>query len=352
MSLNSLSPQFGGKVRPTDLDRFKKSKHWDGKKFNNQIETSMSISFWEAPKLIKDNLTNTKVRSPRHDLKYIPFDETKFQSADTAPKFVWYGHSALLLQVAEKNLLIDPMLGPNASPIGPITTKRFNENSLNIVDELPALDAILITHDHYDHLDLTSIKKLKDKCDTWLVALGVKRHLERWGINPDFITEFDWWDEFALGKIEITFTPSRHFSGRGLTDRAKSLWGGWVFKTPEHNIYWSGDGGYGPHFKEIGKKLGPFDWGFMECGQYNKNWHSIHMYPEESVQAAIDAGVKTATAVHWGGFSLALHTWKDPIERFVAEAEKLQVQISTPQLGEIVNMNDPVAQNYWWEPLE
>ena len=151
--------------------------------------------------------------------------------------------------------------------------------------------------------------------------------------------------------FKITFTPSRHFSGRGLTDRAKSLWGGWVFKAGNHSIYWSGDGGYGPHFKEIGEKLGPFDWGFMECGQYNENWHAIHMYPEEAVQAALDAKLTVATPVHWGGFSLAMHSWKDPIKRFYNEAKKQNLKMISPEIGEVVEVSDAATLKTWWTNL-
>ncbi len=161
---------------------------------------------------------------------------------------------------------------------------RNGENTLNLVEQLPTLDAILLTHDHYDHLDLESIRRLKNKTENWLVALGVGRHLEKWGIPKNSITEFGWWQKVDFLGIEITATPSRHFSGRGPFDRAKSLWCGWVFKSANHAIYWSGDGGYGEHFKEIGERLGPFDWGFMECGQYNERWHQIHMYPEDRHQ--------------------------------------------------------------------
>jgi L-ascorbate metabolism protein UlaG (beta-lactamase superfamily) len=209
----------------------------------------------------------------------------------------------------------------------------------------------LLTHDHYDHIDLDSINKLIPKVKTWFVALGVSRHLEHWGVPENQITEFDWWDSIEFQGIQITFTPSRHFSGRGIADRAKSLWGGWVFKTPNHNIYWSGDGGYGPHFKEIGEKFGPFDWGFMECGQYNEHWHAIHLYPEEAVQAALDAQVKVATPVHWGGFSLALHSWKDPIERFYAEAKSQNLKMIAPEIGEVVEVNDTATPRTWWTNL-
>lgn len=346
-----FNPQFGGKITPELNARYEKSPQWDGKKFVNQSVTTMDMSLSTMGGLLKEQFTNRKVRSPEKPLPILPLDREKLLANPSEPKFVWYGHSVLLLQINGKNILIDPMLGPDASPIAPFDAARFSQDSLAVIDELPQLDAILMTHDHYDHLDLASIRKLKSKTNRWLVALGVGRHLERWGIATDTVTEFDWWQEADIDGIRLIFTPSRHFAGRGLTDRAKSLWGGWVFLTDSHRIYWSGDGGYDEHFKEVGKRFGPFDWGFMECGQYNHRWHAIHMYPEEAVQAAIDAGVKHAVPVHWGGFALALHTWQDPIERFTAEAKRVEVGYSTPGLGEIIRMGEEPGHSGWWESL-
>ena len=347
-----FNSQFGGSVSPTLLSRYAKSPQWDGKKFVNQSPTVMDINLASLPGLIREQLSNTAVRSPRQPLPILPFNETLFQSEPDTPKFVWYGHSVLLLQIHGRNLLIDPMLGPDAAPIAPFASRRFSKNALEVIDHLPPLDAVLMTHDHYDHLDHASIQRLKSKTDTWLVALGVGRHLERWGISPDQITEFDWWQELDFHGITLTFTPSRHFSGRGLTDRAKSLWGGWVFTTKASRIYWSGDGGYDGHFAEVGKRLGPFDWAFMECGQYNERWHAIHMYPEEAVQAAQDAGAKVSIPVHWGGFALALHTWQDPAERFWEAAQTNEVEICTPQIGEVVLMGQEAGRGAWWREVE
>ncbi len=341
--------QFGARPGKQDLIRYSKSDNWQDGKFVNLIATTMSISLKTMPGLIKKQLTGRALRAPKTPIPIIPFDKESFTQPNKAPKFIWYGHSVLLLQFNGKNLLIDPMLGPDASPVGPFRTKRFSENSLEVIDSLPRLDAILLTHDHYDHLDLKSIRKLKSKTDTFFVGLGVGRHLERWGVPHEQITEFDWWQNTSFEGIEITYTPSRHFSGRGTTDRAKSLWGGWVFKSENNSIYWSGDGGYGEHFKEVGKRLGPFDIGFMECGQYNELWHQIHMYPEESVHAAIDAGAAQAVPVHWAGFTLAPHNWTDPIERFTAEAERNKYPIITPKIGEVVTLENSHRQEQWWD---
>mgnify|MGYP000008773242 CR=1 FL=1 len=346
-----LNPQFGGKLSSGLRKRYARSPQWTGKIFENQSITSMDIGFSAIVDVLQQQFSNKAVRSPQQPLPVIPFDADAFNTDPTKPKFIWYGHSVLLLQLNGKNLLIDPMLGPNAAPISPFPVKRFSENTLDIIDQLPHIDMILMTHDHYDHLDYASINLLKDKVDTWFVALGVSRHLEAWDIPSATITEFDWWHSKEFQGIDITFTPSRHFSGRGLTDRSKCLWGGWVFKTNSHSIYWSGDSGYDEHFKEVNEQLGPFDWGFMECGQYNEYWHEIHMYPEEAVQASVDTGVKVSIPVHWGGFPLALHTWKDPIERFAAEAKEQKQAISTPKIGQVVVLGEEPTE-VWWANLK
>lgn len=249
-----------------------------------------------------------------------------------------------------QTILIDPMFGPDAAPIAPFKVKRFSDATLAIIDSFPEIDLVLISHDHYDHLDYESILKLKEKAKCFYVALGVKRHLVSWGIPENIITEFNWWNEFNFNDIKITFTPTRHFSGRGLTDRAKSLWGGWVFKTEEEHIWFSGDSGYGSHFKEIGDRLGPFDFAFMECGQYNEKWNQIHMYPEESVQAALDAKVQNCMPVHWAGFALAQHPWKEPVERFIEKAKSEKLNFIVPKIGELFS-SETVKSSEWWKKI-
>lgn len=252
------------------------------------------------------------------------------------------------MQMLGKTLLIDPMLGPDTSPIAPFATKRFSDNTLELIDDFPPIDLILLTHDHYDHLDYASIQKLKHKTKRYFVAIGVKRHLMSWGVSPDLITEFDWWQTHNFDGIQITFTPTRHFSGRGLTDRLKTLWGGWVFTTPSENIWFSGDGGYGQHFKEVGQRLGPFDFAFMECGQYNEDWRPIHLFPDEAVQAALDAGAKKAMPVHWAGFALSYqHTWQEPPTIFTQTAIAQQLDFTLPAIGEMFQV-ESVLRDQWW----
>lgn len=343
-----LNPQFGGRFSRKYKQRYKGSKHWDGKRFVNLSPTGINVNVATLPKILKQQFANRKERTPEKSIEIIPFDPLKFSAQKEKPKFIWYGHSVLLLQLEGYNFLIDPMFGRDAAPIAPFASPRFSEDSINLIDSLPKIDAVFLTHDHYDHLDYASIKKLNKSPKMYFVALGISRHLERWGIPKAQIVELDWWEETYFKDIKIVFTPSRHFSGRGTRDKAKSLWGGYVFKTENHSIYWSGDGGYDDHFKEIGNKYGPFDWGFIECGQYNEYWHQIHMFPEESVQAAIDSATKTAIPVHWAGFSLAMHHWADPVIRFYKESEKQDLNYLTPQLGEIVVLGETQKNTQWW----
>lgn len=340
--------QFGAKPSKTDLNRYARSANWNGKHFENLEPTTLEIGLNKLPQLLYKQFFATEGRYPLHKLEVIPFDAEQFNSHPEKIKAVWYGHSVLLLRINGMNVLIDPMFGNNAAPISPFPIKRFSENTLQIIDSLPSIDLVLLSHDHYDHLDYHSIQKLKNKVSCYYVALGVARHLEKWGIDANKIIEFDWWDKHIFNKIGVTFTPTRHFSGRGLKDRAKSIWGGWVLETDVEKIWFSGDSGYGSHFKEIGARFGSFDFAFMECGQYNEQWHQIHMYPEESVRAAIEVNAKNIMPVHWGGFALAQHTWTEPVERFVAEAEHTHVNYCLPQLGEIFELNHS-SRIKWWQ---
>lgn len=343
-----MRKQFGGRATKKEIAKYSQSKNWDGKKFINLETTKMEISFQNLPKLLYKQFCEKEGREPITKLPILPFEKHKFLSHSDKMKFIWYGHSVVLMRMNGKTLLIDPMLGPNAAPIAPFAVKRFSDNTLDLIDDLPEIDLLLLTHDHYDHLDFDSIQKLKSKVKKYFVALGVARHLIKWGIEENKITEFDWWDQQLFEGINITFSPTRHFSGRGLTDRAKSIWGGWAFKNDKENIWFSGDGGYGKHFIEIGEKLGPFDFAFMECGQYNENWHQIHMYPEESVQASIDAKAKRIMPVHWGGFSLSQHSWTEPVERFAADCSTKHIEYIVPQLGQIISSETSYQNKRWW----
>jgi L-ascorbate metabolism protein UlaG (beta-lactamase superfamily) len=341
--------QLGGKIDSDELKKLELSPNWKDGVFENLEFTKMDVGIWNFPRLLYKQVFDKKGRIPLNKLPIFPLNVKEFD--DDKIQYVWFGHSALLLNLKGFKILIDPMLGNNASPIGPIKTERFTDLSVEIIDQLPEIDLLLLSHDHYDHLDLESVLKLQTKVKKIFTALGVARHLIHWGISKDKIHEFDWWDTVNVESISVHFTPSRHFSGRGLRDRFKSLWGGWVLEVEDKKIYFSGDGGYGEHFKEIGRRLGPFDLGFMECGQYNELWHQIHMYPEETVQSAIDAKVNISSIVHWSGFSLSLHPWKEPAQRFTREAERKQLKYNHPLLGKIINI-EAQDKNEWWNHFE
>lgn len=341
--------QFGGKITPELKAKYEQSENWKNGMFRNLEKTDMVTGPLQIGRIIYKQLTYGKEGEPTQPLPVLPFDKNSFLAPSEKAKFIWYGHSVVFMRMNEQTLLIDPMLGGNTTPIAPIANKRFSENTLQLIDGFPEIDLLLLTHDHYDHLDFDSIQKLKHKTQKYFVALGIKRHLVRWGVAPDLITEFDWWDNQSFENINITFTPTRHFSGRGLTDRNKSLWGGWAFENKNENIWFSGDGGYGQHFKEVGKRLGPFDFGFMECGQYNEEWRPIHLFPNESVQAAIDAGAKKIMPVHWAGFNLSFqHTWYEPGNDFAKFATKKNIDFILPSLGMLFNTTNDFKEK-WWE---
>ena len=340
--------QFGGKVTRELRERYAQSPQYVSGQFRNLEATSLADDVRKIPGIIYRQLTSRIAQEPPRPLDVLPFDAEAFLLPTDHGKFIWYGHSAVLLRLGGKTLLIDPMLGPNTTPIAPMATRRFSEGTLELLDQFPPIDAVLITHDHYDHLDLASILKLIPKVDRYYVALGVGRHLEHWGVAADRITEFDWWQTARLGSVEITFTPTRHFSGRGLTDRMQTLWGGWALRTSSENIWFSGDGGYGSHFKEVGQRLGPFDLAFMECGQYNVDWPQLHLFPEEAVRAAQDAQVRRAVPVHWAGFALSYqHTWRQPADDFVRAAQDAGQDIVLPEIGQLFTVQSSLKDAWW-----
>lgn len=341
------SKQFGGKITGQWKETYSASPHWKNGKFQNLSETELGVKFRKIPGMLIRQFRNEKLTTPKQSLPIIPLDHKTFLNDDADFKFAWYGHSVLLLRLNGKTILIDPMFGGDCSPIGPKRTRRFSSNSLQIIDQLPEIDLVLITHDHYDHLDFESILRLKSKVKNYFVALGIKRHLVSWGVDASIITEFDWWQSEDFSDIHITFTPSRHFSGRGLSSLAKCLWGGWSLRTKNKAVWFSGDSGYGSHFSEIGQKMGPFDIGFIECGQYCVDWPDIHMFPNEGVTAAFEANVKKVVPIHWEAFNLSYqHHWYEPPAEFKKFATEKSMDVITPKIGAVSGLDTPGTE--WW----
>lgn len=350
--MKNYKKQFGGKINNELLEKLSQSPNWKKGKFRNIEHTSIDINLYNLPKLIKKQLFDKEGRFPKQNLPIIKFDKNTFLTKNNETKFIWYGHAVVLLRLNGLNILIDPMFGADTAPVAPFASKRYSENTLDIIDDLPEIDVLLLTHDHYDHLDLDSILKLKGKVKDYIVSLGSKRHFDAWEITNNNVTELDWWQGKEIGGVKFTFTPTRHSAGRGIKDRDQTLWGGWLMQAPNETLYFSGDGGYGNHFKEIGNYAKTVDFAFMECGQYNKLWHQIHMHPEETVQASFDVNAKKAMPYHWGGFALSTHHWKEPVKRFTTQATIKQLQYIVPQLGEIVNYKETKIYKNWWEEFE
>ena len=244
------------------------------------------------------------------------------------------GHSSILLKVYGEYWLIDPVFSDRASPFQFAGPKRFHQPPISLED-LPPIDKVLISHNHYDHLDKASIKILRTKTQQFLVPKGVDGDLIDWGVQADTITTFDWWQELQTSQGLIAFTPTQHFSGRGMGDGNATLWGAWVIKTPQESIFFSGDSGYFQGFKETGDKYGPFDLTMIETGAYDADWADIHMETRRKRSSAYRSERKVMMPIHNGTFDLAFHTWHDPFDRVVTESANRNVVLSTPQFGHI-----------------
>ena len=346
----SFAPQFGAKPEGQHLQRIRESKHYENGEFINLVETSWDYGCSNTAKMIRDFATVSNI-SPTQPLP-VKFEQgTEMSAIDTLVFVTWYGHSAFLIEMEGKRILLDPMFGPAASPVSFITKRYLYQKPIDM-DQFIEIDAVIISHDHYDHLDYPSIIKLDPHVKHFFVPLGVGSHLKHWGVDADRITELDWWESADFEDLTFTAAPARHFSGRAINDRKKTQWASWVLKGQYNNLYFSGDGGYAEHFKEIGEKYGPFDLTMVECGQYNQNWEAIHMMPEQSAQASIDLRGKVMMPIHWGAFDLALHEWREPVIRLLTAAEKQNINVVTPYIGERFAVGQDLPAEKWWETLK
>lgn len=260
------------------------------------------------------------------------------------------GHSSLLLASYGEFWLIDPVFSERASPVQWMGPKRFHQPPLDIAN-LPAIKGVIISHDHYDHLDQASITALVDKAEHFVTPLGVGDLMREWGVADEKITQLDWWQHISVGDITLTATPAQHFSGRGITGGNQTLWASWAIQTRDSKLFYSGDTGYFDGFKEIGEKLGPFDLTMMENGAYDKDWADVHMTPEESLQAHLDVKGRAMLPVHNSTFDLALHPWYEPFERLSNLAVAESVHLVTPEIGSRVELKQLPHNSFWWRPV-
>ncbi|MGK0532504.1 MBL fold metallo-hydrolase [Bacillus sp. 'calajunan'] len=318
------------------------------KKYMNQIHTDVSFKPKDIIGLMTDYF---KMKSKLRPLKNLPIVLSD-KNNESLESVTWFGHSASLLKIEGKTLLLDPMFGDASSPFPLFNSKRYSGVFSLEREDLQEIDAIIISHNHYDHLNYKSIMLLKDRAKHFYVPTGVAQYLIKWGVSPSKISEYNWWDKITFDNIKLVCAPARHFSGRSITDRDCSLWCSWLILGQETKVFFSGDSGYAPHFKEIGDKYGPFDLTLMECGQYDPRWSAIHMLPEETVQAHIDVKGELLLPIHWGAFTLSLHEWSDPIERVTKEAKRLGVNIATPQIGESITLKSTdYPSSTWWREI-
>lgn len=341
---------FGKKPSGERLEKIKQSPNYKNGSFQNQRFTPNFTDGATFYSVLRDFLFK---RSPQgKPLQKLPsFKTDLFTLSPNEDVLVWMGHSSYFLQVDGRKILVDPVLSGSASPLSG-GTKAFNGADIYKVTDIPEIDLLFISHDHWDHLDYKVMKQIRPKVKKVITGLGTGEHLEKWGFDKNIILEKDWNETVQLEDgFNVTVTPARHFSGRTFV-RNKALWVSFVLQTPNKKIYLGGDSGYDKHFKEIGEKFGSFDLAILECGQYNKSWKHIHMMPEETVDAAIDLKAKKLLAVHWSKFMLSLHSWKDSVERVSIAAKEKNMPLFTPMIGEKFDINTAENTfNPWWENI-
>ncbi len=352
----NLHPTFGDSPNAESMARINKSENFDGEHFKNLINTNATtmgiskskrkINRWALLKNFMfppEGKNPKKIKSKKMNAKHLKNGQ-----------LVWLGHSTVLFKTNNTTIITDPVFH-NAAPVS-FAVAPFEMTNTPKMEDLPFIDAVLISHDHYDHLDYKAIKHLKSKVGHFYVPLGVKAHLLHWGVADDKVSEYDWYEATNLNDIKLVFTPSRHFSGRGILNHRETLWGSWVVIAPDIKIYFSGDGGYSPEFAKIGQQFSGFDMAFMEDGAYNESWQQVHMLPEQTAQACIDVQAKVVLPIHWAKFDLSTHKWNEPVKRLSEAlrkhndtvAEQKQIQLATPSIGQVFSL-DTLPQLKWWE---
>ncbi|MAM18502.1 MAG: MBL fold metallo-hydrolase [Christiangramia sp.] len=339
--------QFGANPGGERQARIESCNNYENGAFQNVLPTQVSPENSSFLKMLWKFMNKPANVRPQHNL---PSVSTNLKELPQQA-FVWFGHSSYLLKLHGKTILIDPVFSGNAAPVS-FFGKAFPGADVYKAEDMPKIDLLLLTHDHYDHLDYLTVSKLKPKVSKIVTSLGVGSHLQKWGFSETIITELNWWDSAEFwNALKITAAPARHFSGRSFS-RFKTLWSSFILQFEEFQVYLGGDSGYSNSFQDIGKRFGPFDLAVMECGQYNENWPEIHMFPEQSVQAALDLQAKMAIPVHHSKFALAMHPWNEPLQRFHRAASEKELYVVSPMIGEVYNFSEDYQQKEWWIAAE
>ena len=339
---------MGARPKGKTLARMQQSSLYQGDKFQNAESTEMMApgSFWRT---LSDWVSGEQIRSPREPLQVVRPDlSALIRAPRSGLRITWLGHNTALIQLQGIRVLTDPVFSGRISPVRGVGPKRFFEAPVPVAD-LPPVDVVLLSHDHYDHLDMPSIKALEPKTRCFVMPLGVGAHLRAWGVPEAKIVELGWWQSARpVSGLAVVATPARHFSGRALLDRNKTLWASFALVGRNHRVFFGGDTGYFGGLKHIGHRLGPFDFTLMPIGAYGPGWPLIHLNPEEAVQAHQDLQGRKMMPVHWGTFNLALHSWTEPAERLIKTAHKQGVDLALPRPGASITPDQQVQPRRWW----
>ncbi|MAA78718.1 MAG: hydrolase [Deltaproteobacteria bacterium] len=345
-------PELGTLPSGEHLEAISMSPNYDkdrGRFVNRkQAEYDKMIAKFDYLSLMKAQIFGTQIRTPP---KGLPYESSSIEDfvKRTELSYIWLGHSTVLMRLDNLTILFDPIF-TNAAPL-PFLVPRFQEPVISL-QQLPPIDVIVISHDHYDHLDKPTVEHFLGTETKFLVPLGVSSHLIGWGVPKKSITEHDWWDKTTISGVDFHCTPSQHFSGRLGPRGSKTLWASWSVLGDSQRVFFSGDSGYDIHFQKIGERLGPFDVAFMESGQYNPIWYMAHMFPEEAVRGALELKAKYIHPIHWGMFRLSTHDWFDPPLR-IRTAASDDISVLFPKIGQEVIVSEYVSQNQpWWEILK
>lgn len=344
-------PMFGKLPSGERLEKIKRSPNYRDGAFQNVHFTPQLTEGASYISVIKEFLLGKKERM--RPLENVPSVKTDLHNLPLNDDIlVWFGHSSYYMQVGGKRMLVDPVLSGSASPL-PGGTKSFLGTDIYSVKDIPEIDILFISHDHWDHLDYTTIKALQPKIKKIICGLGVGAHLEYWGYNKNIIHEHDWYQSLEPYEgFTVTLVPARHFSGRTFK-RNTSLWTSFVLQTASRKIFIGGDSGYDTHFAEIGNKYGPFDLAILENGQYDKSWRYIHLLPEEFLPAAKELKAKKIFPVHSAKFGLGNHAWDEPLRKVTENNKSARLNVITPMIGEPVNLGDDTQQfTRWWESVK
>jgi L-ascorbate metabolism protein UlaG (beta-lactamase superfamily) len=338
-----------GRLSGLRLERSRASRQFVDGRFRNTAPVEPGLQGNPLPVLGEFFFGGAK-RTPPGVLPLESPLETWARPPSSGFRVTWLGHSTLLLELDGARILTDPVWGERASPLSFAGPKRFHAAPVPI-ESLPKLDAVLVSHDHYDHLCRSSIQALAKLRVPFVTALGVGARLESFGVAPELITELDWWEQATVGPVGFTATPAQHFSGRGLGDRNQTLWASWVVRTDKHRVFFSGDTGLTTEFEEIRQRQGPFDLVMLEVGAWHQSWGGIHLGPENALKAHAMLGGGTLLPVHWGTFDLALHAWDEPAETLLRLATEQHVRLLTPRLGAAVEPTHVEQPTPWWREV-